>query len=64
MIEAHRKRSMFRVKAGAGIAKRKGLGAEELGVRFRVSGNSDKIRFAVDRGRSECYLNCSAPWIQ
>ena len=53
MIEAHRKNSTFRVTARAGVAKRKGLGAEELGGRDRGSGNSEKIRFAVDRlGRS------------
>ena len=47
MIEAHHNISIRRVKACAGVAAVKGLGAEDLPEARGRSGNSDNIRFAV-----------------
>ena len=58
MIEVHRIKSRL-AHARAGMAFSKGIDAEGARRRRCASGNSDNIRFAVDRVRSECYLNCS-----
>ena len=52
MIEAHQNKSICREKACAGVAAKKGFGAEDLPLAQGSSGNSDNIRFAVANMRS------------
>jgi hypothetical protein len=52
MIEVHRKMSIRRVKANAGVATEKGLGAEGQFGRKIVPGIAENIRYVVAEMRS------------
>ena len=59
MIEAHYKMSILREKACAGVAEKKGLGAE--GRLLRVAALATRITSVLlSTNWSECYLNCSS----